>query len=221
MTKPGKIFSDLLHVLTRAFVTLLLRIFYNIKVTGEENIPDKEGVMFMSNHASFFDPPLVSTMSWKRQLNFMARDTLFKNPFFGGYIRAVGAIPIKRGAVDRKSWGALTDRISEGGAVVFFPEGTRTPDGEIKDGKPGTGMLVHASRAKVVPVYIKGAFEAWPKGGGLPKLFKKMEVHYGKMMSFDDCLGKEGSREIYEEITNAIVNEIRRIKAEKEQTDKK
>ena len=210
----GKIFSDFLHYLTRLAATVLFRIFYRMKVTGEENIPPNTGIMYMSNHASYLDPPLLSTMSWKRQLNFMARDTLFRNPLFGWFIGAVGAIPIKRGAVDRKSWGALIERIAQGGAVVFFPEGTRTPDGEMHEGKPGTGMLVHMSRAKVLPAYIRGSFEAWPKGQKMPKLFRTIEVHYGKPLNFDEYFEKEGSREIYEEITKTVTDEIRKIKEE-------
>lgn len=216
MIKPGKIISDFLHYAARFVAAVLFRLFYRMKITGEENIPLNSGIMYMSNHASYLDPPLLSAMSWKRQLNFMARDTLFKNPFFGGFIRAVGAIPIKRGTVDRKSWGALIDRIAEGGAVVFFPEGTRTPDGEMREGKPGTGMLIHASRAKVLPAYIKGSYEAWPKGRALPRLFKTIEVHYGKPMSFDAYFDKEGSREVYEEITKLVTDEIRKIRADAE-----
>lgn len=221
MKEPWKITYFIVFRFLRRLMWVYFVIFHKIKFVNTDKVPKKGGLIVMPNHSSYFDPPTAGALGFKRNCRFMARDTLFKNKIFGCIIGNLGAFPVKRGRVDRGAWDKFIELVKAGWAVMFFPEGTRTLTGEIQDGKPGTGMLVYQTKGKVLPVYIHGAFEAWPKGGK-PKLFTPITIVYGDVMSFDDLFEKPEGREVYEEITARVINRLREMKADylKNQGDK-
>jgi len=190
---------------------LIFKVFYGLKVIGKENIPEKGGVIVAANHASFLDPPLIGIAFFKRKCVFMARHTLYKNFIFSTILKMWGSFPIKRGIIDRGALKEFEKRVREGYAVIFFPEGTRTPDGEIKSGKPGAGMLIYNSKADVIPVYIHNSYKVFSKTMKMPKLFIPITVIIGKPINFNIYFNKEKSKELYEEITQVLMNEIKKL----------
>ena len=82
---------------------------YNVKVEGRENLPDKPGFIIASNHRSFADPPLLAVTSGCAKFSFVAKEELFRNPFFGWLIRRLGAFPVARGKGDLKVIDESTD----------------------------------------------------------------------------------------------------------------
>ncbi|HDT15296.1 MAG TPA: 1-acyl-sn-glycerol-3-phosphate acyltransferase [Firmicutes bacterium] len=209
--EPNKIMMNIVYFVFSRLIKILFFIFLKMEVKGRENFPEKGGIIVMPNHSSYLDPPLVGTMNTKRLFRFMARHTLFRNFLFGRGIKLTGAFPVKRGRIDRGAWSKFTEVIKAGYPVVFFPEGTRTLDGELQKGKPGTGMLVYASKAPVLPVYIHGAYDIWPKGGKL-KLFRRAAVIYGKPMTFEKYFDMPEGREVYEKITEDVMDAIKKLK---------
>lgn len=211
--KIGKAIDSFLFFIVHSFFKtaawIWLKVFQRAEFINASNIPLKGGFIAAGNHESFFDPPLMGLCTWRRMFRFIARDTLFKVPVWGTLLRYMGAIPLKRASVDRGAWDKIIDTIKEGHVVGLFPEGTRTPDGEIHEGKPGTGMLVYRSRCMVIPVYIHGGFRAWKKGTFLPVPFRKVTVIYGKPMSFEEEFKKEASKQVYIEITKKIMDELK------------
>ncbi|MEW6357270.1 MAG: lysophospholipid acyltransferase family protein [Planctomycetota bacterium] len=144
----------------------VLQIFFipvfRLRVYGRENVPQTGGTVIASNHQSFFDPVLVG-VGLPRSLTYMARDSLFRFPPFRWLIRSLNAIPFHREGVDTTTIREAIQRVSAGGALVIFPEGTRTRDGSISKIKKGTGLISRNAMAPVVPAVIDGAFEAWPR----------------------------------------------------------
>ena len=100
-------------------------------------------------------PPLVHNL---------AKKELFRVPFIGQWVWLVGAIPVDRDGADSKALRKAVDVIRNGGRFLLFPEGTRTNDGSLGPGKPGVAMIAAMSKARVVPVYVDGTFEAMPRG---------------------------------------------------------
>jgi 1-acyl-sn-glycerol-3-phosphate acyltransferase len=135
-------------------------------------------LVMVANHLSHLDPPLVGGSS-PRQLSYMARDTLFRGPL-GPLIRSYDAIPIDRDGVGLAGIRATLGRLKQGGAVLVFPEGTRSPDGQMQELKPGFLALVRRGRATLQPVGFDGPHEAWPKGRAFPRVFVPIAVHYGE-----------------------------------------
>lgn len=135
-------------------------------VTGREHIPARGGFIFASNHASYFDPPALAVAS-PRQLTYLAKMELFANPAFSAVIRALGAFPVRRGAGDREALEAALAFLRKGHGLVLFPEGTRTLTGELGRLKPGAALMAVKARVPIVPVWIEGTFQAWPKNGSI------------------------------------------------------
>ena len=149
--------------------------FFHIRVFGRENVPLTGPVLLVSNHQSFLDPVLCG-LSLHRELDYIARDSLFKNPAFAWYIRSLNAFPIQRGQADVAAIKTIIRRLQNHRAVVLFPEATRTPDGRIRPIKSGFDLIARRAQAATVPVVIDGAFDAWPRHQLLSSLGNIMVV---------------------------------------------
>lgn len=176
---PEEYFSGVSATITTGIVFALLKTFYGFKVTGKERGPLEGPVIIAPNHTCFIDPPVV-TCSMNRPVHYIASAWLFKNFFFGGLIRRLGAVPVDLGkSSDKAAYEASLRLLQRGRLVCLFPEGTRTLDGRLAPLKPGVGRLSVATGAPVVPLTIHGGYEAWPRSNKVPKIFKKItsEVH--------------------------------------------
>ncbi len=141
--------------------------------------PTSGGVIYVSNHQSFLDPVLIS-IALRRQMNYMARDSLFKIPGFRQLIMSVNTFPVKRGKADLSALKESMRRLKAGVQLAIFAEGTRTRDGRIGEFLPGVAILAQRAAEWTVPVLIDGAFEAWPRTQILPSLGTNIVVQYGQ-----------------------------------------
>ncbi len=189
----------------------VFRWVFGFEVVGWEKVPREGPVILCCNHASFLDPPIVGLAMRKRAVWFMARDTLFRQPLFGALIRLLHAFPVKRGGVDRRAWKLFQDLVGSGRAVLVFPEGTRSPDGTLRAGKAGTGMLIRrCPGAAVIPVRIRGSEKALPKGG---KWFRrtKIQVAFGSAVPLEGEFALADERDTYQKITDKVMAAIGRL----------
>lgn len=145
----------------------LANIFGKFRVFGLENVPETGGVLLAANHQSFFDPVLVA-MVLSREMHFMARRTLFRNPVFRALIVSYNAFAIERDTADVKGVNSAIARLEAGNILLVFPEGTRTVDGSIAPMK-SVGVIADRAAVPIVPVLIQGAYEVWPKGKAIPR----------------------------------------------------
>jgi 1-acyl-sn-glycerol-3-phosphate acyltransferase len=141
---------------------LLAVALFRVRCQGRKNVPASGGALVLSNHQSHLDPPLIG-LSCERPLNFMARDSLFHFAPLAWFMRSVGAFPIDRDGTGLSGLRETLKRLRHGDAVVIFPEGTRSRDGEVAPLKAGFAALAKRSRVPLVPVGIEGAFAAWPR----------------------------------------------------------
>jgi 1-acyl-sn-glycerol-3-phosphate acyltransferase len=193
-------------------IGIFIRPAFRLKVSGIEHVPKEGGVILCCNHASFLDPPAVGVSVSNRQIWFMARDTLFRNPLFGRLIKAWHAFPVKRGSTDRAAWKHFEDLVAGGEAVLFFPEGTRSPDGNLQEPKAGSGMLIYRCPAvSVVPVRIFGSDRALPRGSFLPRLFRQVKVSFGPVLDLTAEKALPAERETYQKIAAKVMEAISRL----------
>ncbi len=165
---------------------------YQVRHTGRENIPAEGGVLVVSNHQSHFDPPLVG-MACMRQMNYLARDTLFGFAPFRWLANSLYAFPIDRDGLGLSGIRESLRRLKRGEMVLVFPEGTRTRDGEIAKFRPGFTALAVRSKAAILPVAIEGAYAAWPRRQRLPRP-GTIHIHYGRPIlpeEIKDCDERE------------------------------
>ncbi len=139
-----------------------------IRIHGVDHVPRKGGVILACNHQSFIDPVLVG-MGLHREIHFMARSTLFRNPVFGALIVALNAFSIRRDSRDVKGVKESIARLQAGHALLIFPEGTRTRDGNVAPVKSGIGLIAKRAAVPIVPVLIEGAYRVWPRNRLLPE----------------------------------------------------
>jgi 1-acyl-sn-glycerol-3-phosphate acyltransferase len=171
------LFNRLQYQLFKYLIRCLSVPYFRIRYSGVENIPSAGGVLVVSNHQSHLDPPLVGS-GCPRRMNFLARESLFRFPPFGRLIYSVGAIPLDREGVGLSGIKESLKRLKHGEVLLVFPEGTRTPDGEIKPFKPGFTTLAVRSKSAIVPVAVEGAYRAWPKRAKFPRP-RVVNVHFG------------------------------------------
>ncbi|MGQ0627356.1 MAG: lysophospholipid acyltransferase family protein [Phycisphaerales bacterium] len=166
-----------------------LRIFFRLRATGTQHMPGSGPVIVAVNHQSHLDAEMVGTVL-PRHLNYIARASLFKNPLFGWFIRMLNSVPIKEGTSDTGAIRTAIEQLALGRAVLIFPEGTRSPDGTLQPFKRGVWLLLSRSRCPVLPVAVRGAHAAWPRGTKLPRLFggHRLSVNIGEPIAPETLL---------------------------------
>lgn len=156
---------------------LSAKLFFHLEIKGKSLIPKTGGFVLASNHASYLDPILLG-VSTGRLLNYAARDTLFRNFFFARLLRSLGVFPIRRWSADLSAIKESARRLRGNYGLVVFPEGTRSPDGEIKDFSSGFVLLADKAKVPIVPARVIGTFKAWGKKNKIFK-FAKVKVIFG------------------------------------------
>lgn len=178
-----------LYRLTLLGMWIVCKLFYRLKIYGLEHFYPR-GAILAANHTSFFDPPIVS-ISWPEVVHFLARKTLFRNRLFGGFIKRLNTHPVSGEPGDIQVMKTICSLLEEGYKVVLFPEGTRSPTGELQPPKPGIGLLVSRSKSAIIPVYIQGAYEVWGRDQKLPRLFGKIKIVFGSVITWDSVAGMD------------------------------
>ncbi len=197
----------------RAVLLILYKIFFGFKYFGSDRVPEEaesRGVILAPNHASYLDPPILG-ISLKRQVTYLAKEYLFRALFVGTVLRGIGAFPIRTKADDFRTLRELVRMLKEGQCVVVFPEGTRSPDGAIRQAESGVGFLAAKSGAYVVPVYIQGSFEAFPKGANFFKC-RPIKVYYGRAFIPAEDAALMANADPYGAIGERIIEEIKILK---------
>ena len=139
-----------------------------VRIEGLERLDPKMTYVFMSNHASFLDI-LLAFAYFPYNFRFIIKEGIFSFPIVGWALRRSCQIPIDRENPRKglKSLKQAAELLREGISIVVFPEGTRTPNGEMQEFKATLFVLPIRSRIPVVPVQFEGTFQALKKGSFL------------------------------------------------------
>ena len=187
-----------MYLAVQKTVWAVLKVWLRTRVIGAGGVPREGGLLIVSNHTSYLDPPIIA-VSLPRRCWFMARSTLFRNKAFGSLIAGLGAFPVERaseratgaGAGDVKAIRTVLEQLEGGHPVLLFPEGSRSPTAAMQPFQRGVALLLKRSKCAVLPVAVSGVFDAWPRGTR-PRLFpRRAVVRFGQAISHDELL-KEG-----------------------------
>jgi len=213
---PGSSIASLLfYDLIRESALLILQIFYRLKRVRVQNVPREGAVLLIANHQSFLDPPIVSSAIRHRHTDFLARGGLFKFKPFGWVISILHASPIKQGAGDAGAMKATIAKMKEGKMMLVFPEGSRTEDGEMHEFQRGIAVLLKRADCTVIPVGIEGAFDAWPRTRGIPRIFtKRIVVCFGDPIESSELMsdGTDAAIETLRNSVNVLVEEAKSLR---------
>ncbi len=193
----------------------LYRFYFRWRVFNAERVPENGAVILACNHESFLDPPLVGS-GLKRDINYLARENLFRFPVLGAILRSWNVVPVDREGGGAKGLKAILDRLLAGGAIILFPEGTRTRDGKLQPARAGIGLTVIKSAAPVVPVRVFGTFRAYGRHMKFPRPCP-VAVKYGRPLLFQELraeaksCSKERLKQIYQQVADELMAVIAKL----------
>ncbi|CAN1208739.1 lysophospholipid acyltransferase family protein [Tumidithrix helvetica PCC 7403] len=167
--REPKISLALYHLFKWSVVSPALHICFGARIYGAECVPQKGPLIVVSNHASDFDPLIVSNCVG-RPVAYMAKEELFQIPVLKTAIKLYGAYPVKRGSGDRAAIRAALESLENGWATGVFLQGTRTPDGRITDPKLGAALIAAKTQTSLLPISVWGTEKILPKGAKFPRL---------------------------------------------------
>ncbi len=192
----------MLYKIATSLSNFVFSFFFKIKVSGAENIPKEGGFILASNHLSYLDPAVLA-IACPREVNFMAKEELFKIPLFSNLIRVLGAFPVKRNTADISALKQAMKRVNAGSGLLLFPEGSRKEGSTDLEPHAGIGFLAAKINAFVIPAFIRGTDIAMPKGAKVIKP-SKVSVIFGKQISIERDMP-------YKEIAQRIMDNIRQL----------
>lgn len=145
------------HILYPIFIFLswIAHTWARWEVRGKENVPKKGPLIIVANHVNFVDIPLMA-VSLGRKVIFMAKEELFQSKFVGHFLRSFGSFPVQRGRPDRKALRQAQQLLANGGALIIFPEGKRSKNGQLQPAFFGAALLAQWNGTPILPVGIIG-----------------------------------------------------------------
>lgn len=174
--KISKLFYKSLAYIAR----ILLKVFWDYKVYGKENLPEPP-YLITANHLSLLDPILIGAI-YNFRLYYLAKEELFKFSLTRPFLRWLGAINVDRKEFKKESWKKIKELVERKNILVIFPEGTRNvnPEKGLLSFKAGAATLALQYGLKIVPMGIIGSDKIWRRGRIFPKFNHKIIVRIGK-----------------------------------------
>jgi 1-acyl-sn-glycerol-3-phosphate acyltransferase len=191
------------------------RALTRVRVEGAiDEIPREGPVIIAANHASNLDAVVIGSWlipKFGRRFQWLGKKELFAWPVVGFLADRGGVHPVDRSTADVEAYRLAKRILDEGHALVIFPEGTRSPDGALQEGRDGVASLALRTGAPIVPVAIAGSDRRWPRGQKLPRPGGQVTVRVGSPFRLADELPSDVERRDAKAQGTAII--MRRIAA--------
>ncbi|OPX30413.1 MAG: hypothetical protein B1H08_01790 [Candidatus Omnitrophica bacterium 4484_171] len=205
--------EKIINFFTGAAVAFLCRVIFALRVKNKYNIPKDTPYILSPNHTSFLDGIIIAGALWPSVINrvyFLGYSGYFERPYIRWATKLFRFVSIDPVMHLVETMQACAYILRNEKILCMFPEGVRSPDGTIKNFKKGIGIIAKELNIPIVPVYIKGAFKAWPRHRILPRP-AKVTVTFGKKITVDK-LAREKDENI--DIYQNIANNLRKIMIE-------
>jgi 1-acyl-sn-glycerol-3-phosphate acyltransferase len=186
--------SDLTPLITgTAFgARTLARCFTRVRVEGAiDAIPCEGPVILASNHISNADAVIIGawlTPKLGRRIHWLGKREMFDWPVVGWMARNGGVVPVDRATADVEAFRVAQRVLAAGEVLMVFPEGTRSPTGELQRPKDGLAMLALRTNATIVPIGVSNTDRVWPKGRPIPTPGKHATMRVGEPFRLEDEL---------------------------------
>lgn len=190
---------------------IVMRALFGVRVEGYVNLPRDRPWVLTPNHVSYLDALVLSNaLDWPqlRETYWAGWTGIVTANAFMRFLSRLGRIlPVEptRAARSGLALGAIV--LQSGKNLVWFPEGGRSPTGDLQTFKPGIGMLLEQFPTAVIPVCIFGTREAWPPGRRFPRL-RRIRIVIGKVRMADELIREGAGEKPSERITNALQQKV-------------
>ena len=134
---------------------MLLFLFTRWRVRGKENIPSQGPLLIVVNHLNVADPPIIG-VSVNRKMMFLAKEELFRPGLSGYIVRNYGAFPVHRGGMNREAMRKSEQLLTQGMALIMFPEGRRSQKAQLESAFSGAALIAARNGVPILPIGIVG-----------------------------------------------------------------
>ncbi|MGH7721631.1 MAG: lysophospholipid acyltransferase family protein [Candidatus Dormibacteria bacterium] len=176
-----------------------------VHVEGLENVPRRGGALLVGNHVGTVDPPLTGALIRRLDVFYMAKSEHFERAGVRWLFRGFHAFPVVRGSADRAALRHTLDLLGAGHIVLVYPEGSRSPDGRLREAQAGVGFLARHGAVPVIPVAVWGTEKVLPRG--TTRIHRApVHVRYGRPVSLpaDRAAARSDNRAAAAAIMGAI-----------------
>lgn len=180
-------------------VAPFLKMIYRTKYINPHNVPKEGAYIFAGNHISAVDPIIMAVGQKHRNIQFMAKAELFKNPILRWFFLSIGAFPVDRGNSDRGAVRHFEDILSEGNLMGIFLEGTRSKTGEFLRPKSGAAMIAFDTKTPIIPVCQT-------------KINGRRVCHFGEPMTLEELGFTTGGAREYREASRRIMEKLKEFR---------
>jgi 1-acyl-sn-glycerol-3-phosphate acyltransferase len=201
------------YLFHKELARIIAKTCFAFKTVHRERIIEDGGCVLAMNHQSYLDPPLAG-ISCRREIHYLARKTLLDWPILGPIFPKLNVIPVNQERADMSALKSVIRLVKAGHCTVVFPEGSRTEDDDFLPALPGIGLIIAKTRCPVVPMRIFGARRAFPRGGR-PRLFTPITLVVGEPMRFTDADFVAEGRELYQQLSERVMERIAAIEYER------
>lgn len=194
----------MLYIITKIKFLIIFKLFFSLKVAGQENIPQDGPFIIVANHSSLLDP-IILGVSIKPKIIFVAAAYLFEIRWLGYLLRKVNSIPVQR-ENDIRAIKQSLKILQQGGVLGIFPEGGVDRQKDDLPIKAGAAYLATKVGVPIVPIRIKGADKVLPRGAKFIRSLNKIEVEIKKPIY---CLRQTNkNKEIIKRVVESYIKEI-------------
>ncbi len=167
----------------------LLGVLGGLRVEGRENVPRSGGVLVAPNHVSDTDPPVIA-VSLPRSCWLMGKQEIFDMKVVGAICRWLHGFPVKRYSADRAALRRAETLLKAGEAVVVFPEGRLSPDGNLQPLLPGFLLIARGANVPILPTVVLGTNRLMPNGTlRLRRSGEPCTVRFGSPVRVEELTG--------------------------------
>ena len=146
----------------RAIAWAVCKVIFPTKIIGAAGIPAEGPVLLCSNHVSMIDPVLLA-LSTRRRITYLAKKELFATRLTDWFFRALGMVPVDRGASDIQALRICLEVLEQGGVLGIFPQGHRYRQDECREIQNGAAMMALRSKATVVAAHVSAPMKAFKR----------------------------------------------------------
>lgn len=189
-----------------------------LQVQGRDRLPPwGTGFFLLSNHISMLDGQVLSMTTFPRTYWYPSKASFFKTTAQGlAFLALTGfhSFPVRRGQRDLRSLHLIEDLLRRGESVLLFPEGTRSKDGQLGQGKAGVGKIVRDSKPIVVPAYLEGLDQIMLPGKVFPRVGQRTALQFGHPLQLEDLYEQPAGRENSQAIVGRVMEAIAGLRDE-------
>ena len=185
--------ADALYRAVKRILTPFADAYFSLRATGHESLPAGPFIL-AGNHSSLLDWVFVARFV-ARPIRFVLSREFYDQPGLTPVYRRLGVVPIRDGAIELSAIRQLLEDLDRGEIVGVFPEGRITVDGALLPAQPGIVSIAARAGAPIVPVGVRGAFEAFPRHARIPRP-RPVSVAYGEPLDVPRAAARSRAEQV-------------------------